>query len=718
MTNSSGGPGAIFALIIGINEYKAKDEFGTLRGAVTDAKSFEEFLKDPRESGGLQVPPSCIKFLADENATHSAILSAFDSHFLDNPNIPDDGTAAIIFFFAGHGSRVVSPGNLLPTDGKVEVICPVDDRTLGDDGEPVTGIPDYALAHRLQQLAIKKGNNITVILDSCHSGGMARDDVVDGRARSPSKPSHLEPPEVYDPFDPSKPHSVWTPSSASHVLLAACSQGGKAYETAADPFHGQFTGHLITALRSAVFKETTYASLIEDLPKLPAESQIPHCGGAYTDRLIFTRNRPVPGMRTLPLKELQMIQAEVESDVLVREGMEFDVYEGRKRIFTLVVRMVMKNYVVLASQNGTPIQIHQGSHAVIDKDRTNTVSLTEQSSSQAFLIRTGSFEGVREGMQFPIRTPTGDTLDSLTAKIVGIGHTILISQSDGPIGIPKGSRAVVKEWEEKVGIYVPPDFGLELFLPGPGNARRLEQVTSPEVADIALRRDADNIVVERITGIKIGYPSETRFALKNPLQLPSALAGIAHFHHFFDRHNQRTLLSDFSLEMHPLEGHFPTRRPIGDNVITPYGERVYKAEIMSDRRAKYGFTIRNTTNQDLFPYLFYFDPLTYKITPWYTPERSSVRPPLHKITGKVIVGMGGDGAFSFFLAPGESSSSAFIKLFVSTEYLDLGWIEQQVSPFSDTFVGTGRSVIRESFRSPDWDALQVVLTMSEEGAKE
>jgi hypothetical protein len=35
--------------------------------------------------------------------------------------------------------------------------------------------------------------------------------------------------------------------------------------------------------------------------------------------------------------------------------------------------------------------------------------------------------------------------------------------------------------------------------------------------------------------------------------------------------------------------------------------------LTSEVGAQYGFTIRNTSEGDLFPYLFYFDPETYTI---------------------------------------------------------------------------------------------------------
>jgi hypothetical protein len=130
-----------------------------LEGAVNDAKAFRDFLVDSGENGGLGVPKSNILLLKNQEATRQGILGAFKRHLLDNPLIPDRGDAAMIFFFAGHGTRVSAPGNKMSSDEKVEGICPVDERTgLGD--KYVHTIPDYLLVHLLQQLSNKKGRNI------------------------------------------------------------------------------------------------------------------------------------------------------------------------------------------------------------------------------------------------------------------------------------------------------------------------------------------------------------------------------------------------------------------------------------------------------------------------------------------------------------------------------------------------------------------------------
>jgi hypothetical protein len=73
--------------------------------------------------------------------------------------------------------------------------------------------------------------------------------------------------------------------------------------------------------------------------------------------------------------------------------------------------------------------------------------------------------------------------------------------------------------------------------------------------------------------------------------------------------------------------------------------------------------------------------------------------------------MGSDRAFRFMLPPEESESCGFFKLFVSTEFLDLGWIQQKTSPFDPLFKQT--SMPEDPFgHVARWDALNVALTMT------
>ncbi|KAF8133102.1 hypothetical protein K438DRAFT_1490728, partial [Mycena galopus ATCC 62051] len=136
-----------------------------LDGAVNDARAFRKlFVED------LQVPSHNVILLENTHATRAKILSTIESHLRDNPDIPDHGEVTVLLYFAGHGSSVAAPENVIAPNGQIEVMCPVDDSTTNEAGEEVHAIPDYVLNRLLGEIAEKKGHNIVVIMDCCHSG--------------------------------------------------------------------------------------------------------------------------------------------------------------------------------------------------------------------------------------------------------------------------------------------------------------------------------------------------------------------------------------------------------------------------------------------------------------------------------------------------------------------------------------------------------------------
>ncbi|EPS97164.1 hypothetical protein FOMPIDRAFT_1084745, partial [Fomitopsis schrenkii] len=99
-----------------------------------------------------------------------------------------------------------------------------------------------------------------------------------------------------------------------------------------------------------------------------------------------------------------------------------------------------------------------------------------------------------------------------------------------------------------------------------------------------------------------------------------------------------------------------------------------QAATITDLQALYGLKIVNDSGFDLFPYLFYFDPEDYSIATWYKPECPSSAPPLHaykslttnygpRETGKELVQLS--------LPPGRDLDTGFVRLFVSTSYVDM-----------------------------------------------
>ncbi|KAF7356171.1 DUF2235 domain-containing protein [Mycena venus] len=166
--------------------------------------------------------------------------------------------------------------------------------------------------------------------------------------------------------------------------------------------------------------------------------------------------------------------------------------------------------------------------------------------------------------------------------------------------------------------------------------------------------------------------------------------------------------------MYELEGTYPNRKSISSNIIKPieHSKTLYEAAILSDTGARYGFKICNSMSQDLFAYLFYFNPAKLTVKAWYLSDVVQ-KGPLHKKQGKakgeVREGLDGEPAFYFTLPSGMPSDCGYVKLFVSTDYLDLAWIEQKKFPL-DFASGIGRmDGHRECFQIRDWDALTVVV---------
>ncbi|KAJ7027245.1 hypothetical protein C8F04DRAFT_1122868 [Mycena alexandri] len=214
-----------------------------------------------------------IRRLENEAATRQDILHNFHSHLIENIDInPGD---AIIFYFAGHGSRVTAPAGWQSNDDLIETICPYDQRvSVNGVTQGVPGIPDITIAALLRELARNRGNNITVILDCCYAGGITR---APGESRN-----RCLPPENL-PF-PDIDKDIWTRDSSNFDSTTkrrgfggvdSCGE----LQTASD---GYFT---------SLLRPLTYADLLAMVPPKRNRSgtvvQNPQCEW-NENRLLFT----------------------------------------------------------------------------------------------------------------------------------------------------------------------------------------------------------------------------------------------------------------------------------------------------------------------------------------------------------------------------------------------------------------------------------------------
>ncbi|KAF7330952.1 hypothetical protein MVEN_02435100 [Mycena venus] len=601
----------------------------------------------------LHIPGRNIALLTDKSATHIGILSLIRSHLRDNPDILDRREATIFFFFAGHGSRVEAPEGVIAPDGQIEVICPVDERTTnGAREEVVHAIPDYVLGRVLGEIA-EKGSEIIVILDCCHSGGMDRDTESARTVISDARSIPLD-----------QDHQYWEcksdavpyrrRSQVSYVLLAACGADEKARELKSSDgtYGGRFTTTLIPLMQQAPLEHTTWTELISSREFQDLKGQSAHCVGVRCNWPILNSKHP----RTRPRS------------------------------------------VLLTPQK---------------RPRASK----EANSSQGFRVEMGTLEGVLPATEFRAYNPKGDFLCTFFVQTVEVDHTILVGKEMPPVDIPRWSRAVASNWKSPpLLVYTPLEFAHTASLFPSTSAAcspKFAQAASLEEAHMIVRNEGDEIIIAPSTSEMLSCGRGTRFPVGNPMHLPEAIAGIAHFEYLFACCNKVDRLEGIELEMHRLQGEYPRCKPdpsIGhDRNVVSNGE----VQLVSEKGAKYGFEIRNTSSEDLFPYLFYLDPQTFTIEQWYSPAGA----PLQS-GGIVTLGMGSDRAFEFALSPGELSSSGFLKLFVTDEYIELGRIQQIVSPLDERFEGIAGRLrpLHESldFGSMRWDVLTVALTVAAE----
>jgi uncharacterized caspase-like protein len=101
------------ALVIGIDAYGGGYE---LKGCVNDARAMTDILREK-----FDFSHENIRLLTDAAATKDGILDAFDD-LIEATNADD----VVVFFFAGHGSRLGDMEKRTKASGYTTALCPVD----------------------------------------------------------------------------------------------------------------------------------------------------------------------------------------------------------------------------------------------------------------------------------------------------------------------------------------------------------------------------------------------------------------------------------------------------------------------------------------------------------------------------------------------------------------------------------------------------------------
>ncbi|WP_017302027.1 caspase family protein [Nodosilinea nodulosa] len=298
----------IYALLIGIDSYKPNRLYKNLKGAVRDINLVETFLTET-----LKVPVEQIRKLIspnqedtalqlvssdqDQEPTYENIVNAFK--VLTEVVQPGE---QVYIHYSGHGGRAttVYPFKQEPND---EGIVPMD---IGDSAEG-RYLRDVEMTTLLKRMT-DKGIIVTMVLDSCHSGGSTRGDAEIRSAGQTDVAQRTSESLVADPkeleqnwLDVTRNSAVGAgglPQARDYVLLAACRPNEYAYEYAVNggsERHGALTYWMIDTLTSVATsgQPLTY-KLLHDRINAQVQSkfaqQIPMIVGE-SDRLVFGSDR-------------------------------------------------------------------------------------------------------------------------------------------------------------------------------------------------------------------------------------------------------------------------------------------------------------------------------------------------------------------------------------------------------------------------------------------
>lgn len=240
----------LYALLIGIDDYDEREVNGIsypkLGGAVRDVNQVHAFLRDT-----LQVPADQILKLTAPRAgagvpegalpTYANLVAAFQGL---TAMAQQPGDQAYIHY-SGHGGRAATAFPQLKGEHAFdEAIVPVD---IGDPAAQY--LRDVEIHYLIKQL-VEKGLEVTLVFDSCHSGGATRGSgqaVPRGigesdRSVRPHTSAVAEVAALATRWQAEtavarsvKPAGGWLMESNAYTLLAACRASESAYEY---PFTG------------------------------------------------------------------------------------------------------------------------------------------------------------------------------------------------------------------------------------------------------------------------------------------------------------------------------------------------------------------------------------------------------------------------------------------------------------------------------------------------
>jgi hypothetical protein len=303
--------------------------YGGLRGPVNDGEKMAAVL----EKLGFE-----IRKCYGDDATHAGIWRAWET-LIEDTTVDD----AVVVYYSGHGGLVTSQIHPDPekhaeseaTPWRYQFLVPVDfDETEPDD---FRGITEVEISYLLKETT-NRTHNVTVILDCCHAGRMAREPSFGGQA-TPKSLLNVQYCDVERNIKKIARRKVNAPGGeeylegnphAVRIAAAAVFETAWEYPDANDQWTGALTDALAKALEEAQSHQISWRITmlrVREIVNAKFPMQHPQAEGPET-RLHFSTELGVSAALQLKIQDdMPVIQA--GSIAGVREGNIYSVVPFR-----------------------------------------------------------------------------------------------------------------------------------------------------------------------------------------------------------------------------------------------------------------------------------------------------------------------------------------------------------------------------------------------------
>jgi hypothetical protein len=300
-----------------------------------------------------------VDILPESEATHDGILQAIQRYLIDATEPGDE----CLFYYSGHGSFVVNSKSD-QENKQDETIVPIDYVRPVTRKEDIKDIRDKELAQYFNR-ALDKGVVLTAVFDSCHSGSIARSDVI-ARAGAGIK------------FDIAEsPAAQKKPAERGALILSAALANQPALERDYDGvYRGDFTNALLEVLSNSDAEQFTAEQVFYQIVArmkgrgIQAEPNMDPPNGDRRKRNLF--GSPTGNQADQPLFVVLKKTDAPKGEVLLDKGKAYGLTEGSE----------------LVSKTGTP------------PIRLRITSVPDMTSSTAIPINPLDLRRIKEGDNF------------------------------------------------------------------------------------------------------------------------------------------------------------------------------------------------------------------------------------------------------------------------------------------------------------------------------